>query len=106
MYADYLLSASVSGLTSMLGCCYKSSIQLELAFNINKCACVAIRPGSRRLIPDLKLGTNYITWSTYCIASDSIISILWNEFIKLYLMEYICSPILQYCSSAVKYNKS
>ena len=45
MYSDYLLSASVSGLTSMLGCCYKSSIQLKLAFNINKCACVAIRPG-------------------------------------------------------------
>ena len=44
----------------------------------------------------------------YYTACNSILSIcgLQNELIKLFLFESFCLPILQYGSSAVKYNKT
>jgi len=49
LYVDdiIILSASVSGLQSMLDCCFDVSRDLQLTFNYTKSCCFAIGKGSR-----------------------------------------------------------
>ena len=66
MYADdlILLSATVNGLQAMPNCCFLTSTELHLQFNCAKFTCMAIGPGAAHSIPDMQLGSSFISWSS------------------------------------------
>ena len=66
MYADDLivLSASASGLQSLLDCCYQVSITLMLKFNCLKSSCSVVGPASILNISKMQLGSVSIEWTS------------------------------------------
>ena len=63
LYADdiILLSASVSGLLSLLNCCYVSQ-DVKLAFNCSKSCCFSVGRRHSAKISDMALGPETIAW--------------------------------------------
>jgi len=127
LYADdiIILSASVSGLQSMLDCCFDVSRDVQLTFNCTKSCCFAIGKGSRLRISNMNLGRNSIQWCDsfkylgvtfyaglklktnieaiklkFFMASNSVLgnSRSLDELIQLQLLESFCLPILQYAT--------
>jgi len=127
-----ILSASVSGLQSMLDCCFDVSRGLQLTFNCTK-SCFAIGKGSRLRISNMNLGPNSIQWcdsleylavtfhaglklktnievikQKFFMASNSVLgnSRSLDELIQLQLSGSFCLPILRYATCAVKLSSS
>lgn len=135
MYADDLiiLSASVSGLQTMLNSCSDMSDELILDFNCNKCNCICIGPAHKYRISDMYLGREKISWSNhfkylgvnylagrkltididtvkrkFYVSCNSILgnTTSINEIIKLRLLESYCLPILTYATAAMNLTKT
>jgi len=134
-YADdiIILSASVSGLQSMLDCCFDVSRNLQLTFICTKSCCFAIGKRSRWKISNMNLGPNSVQWcdsfkylgitfhdglklktntevikQNFFMASNSVLGNLrsLDELIQLQLLESFCLLILQYATCAVKLSSS
>jgi len=67
LYADdiILLSASVSGLQSLLNCCYAVSQDVKLDFNYSKSCCFSVGRRHSAKISDMALGPETIAWCDY-----------------------------------------
>lgn len=130
MYADdiILLSASVSGLQSMLDICYTYGCKHCILFNSKKSVCCACGPDANINIDCMHLGNLIIGWvesfkylgftikcgSKFSIdinvikrkfyaACNSVLSHCRrnNDLVKLYLVKAHCLPLLTYCIGAI-----
>ena len=129
MYADdiILLSASVTGLQSMLDICYDYGRNHYLIFNSKKSVCCAF--GSCSAIDNMKIGDVSIAWvrsfkylgitfnsdskhsidieiikRKFYAACNSVLSHCKgnNELVKLHLVKSYCLPLLTYCLGAIQ----
>jgi len=116
MYADdlLLLSASVSGLQSMLDICYLYGLNNSIVFNYAKSVCLKIGLNWHRQISQMFLGTRKLEWVTSVkymgmmfnsgrASCNGILAHCKNvdEFVKLSLIRAYCLPILLYCVVAL-----
>ena len=131
LYADdiILLSASVSGLQSLLNCCYDVSQDVKLAFNCSKSCCFSVGRRHSVKITDMALGPETIAWCDnfkylgisfrsgprlyvdtdvtkrkFFTACNSIFGNCrsTDELIQLQLLESYCFPLLQYAMCALR----
>lgn len=129
MYADdiILLSASVSGLQSMLDRCYEYGCDNCIIFNPKKSVCCVFGHWAN-IISSMKLGNMLIDWVTsfkylgvtfisgsklnidtevikrkFYAACNSVLSHCKcnNELVKLHLVKSYCLPLLTYCLGAI-----
>src|SRR6267154_1127406 len=127
MYADdlLLLSSSIYDLQSMLDNCHIIGNFLGIKFNPTKSSCIAIGPNCFNNLSHLTLGDVQLPWvdkieylgvtilraksfqidlSTirrkFFISTNSILSkcSYTSDFVKLYLLESHCLPILLYAA--------
>jgi hypothetical protein len=125
LYADdvILLSPSVLGLQRMLDVCYSTCTDLGLEFNGMKSHCICFGSSCKYEISDMKLGDDYLDWTTSIIylgvtieggktlsfsinnvkrsfftACNCVFTSARNndEIVHLSLQESYCRPILTY----------
>ena len=135
MYADDLvvLSVSVSGLQSLLDCCYQVSVTLMLTFNCLKSSYSVVGPASEVNISKMQLGSISIEWTSsfkylgvvfnagrkLSVDTDAIKRKFYtacncllgntyslNEILRINLHSSYCLPILQYATAAVELTKA
>jgi len=106
MYADdiLLLSASVSGLQSMLDICHSYGVNNSIVFNHSKSVCMKAGPNWCKPTADMFLGNMKLEWVT----SIKYLGIVFNSGFKMRIdTSYIrrkfyasCNGILAHCKSA------
>jgi Reverse transcriptase (RNA-dependent DNA polymerase) len=135
VYADdiILLSASLTGLQTMLDKCSTVISDLRLNFNCNKSVCVAFGKHSASQLADVNLNNTTLQWShslkylgvnfkngcrmncdidyitrKFYAASNCIFnnSSGLDDLLQLHLQSSYCLPILQYASPALHFNKN
>ena len=122
----------MSGLQSLLDCCYQVSITLMLTFNCLESSCSVVGFASKWNISKMQLGSVSIEGTSsfknlgvvfnagrkLSVDTDAIKSKLYtacnsllgntyclNEIVRTNLLNSYCQPILQYATSACKANK-
>ena len=122
----------MSGLQSLLDCCYQVRITLMLKFNCLKSSCSVVSPASKLNISKMQLGSVSIEWTSsfkfldvvfnagrkLSVDTDAIKRKLYtacncllgntyslNEILHINLQESYCLLILQYATAAVKLTK-